>query len=266
MDNYIKEIKSSLILITLIALCIGLVYSVSKYLDIRFFYGFIVYIILLCIVIIAEKVTKKQNKLLNKIKDLLSTPISVTYILLTAVFPIFSIITSILLYSGICITLPHLFFLSFEYFQINWPQNPDTRFYITLTTSVFLAVLFNNQIQRLIFWLMIKLRNDEKPDAFKIDELIGYIISAKNIRFIIYSFYVILLFTINYLSFETIWFSGSDTKDKAILQSFVTFIAFDRALTLLKDLKFKPSDFLRMIVRSFLNKWENLEAERNKNK
>lgn len=204
MDNYIKEIKASLILIALIALCIGLVYSVSTYLDIRFFYGFIVYIALLIITTIAEQVTKKQNKLLNKIRNFLNIPFSIIYIFITAVFPIFSIITSILLYIGICIALPHVFFLLFEHFQINWPKNPDTTFYITLTTSVFFAVLFNNQIQRLLFWLMIKLRNDAKPDAFKIDELIGYIISTQNVRFIIYSSYVILLFTINYLSFETI--------------------------------------------------------------
>lgn len=52
----------------------------------------------------------------------------------------------------------------------------------------------------------------------------------------------------------------------AILQSFVTFIALDRALILLKQLEFKPSDLLSMIIKSVASKFKDLENESKKYK
>lgn len=72
---------------------------------------------------------------------------------------------------------------------------------------------------------------------------------------------MILLFAINYFSFKSNWLSESPTQDKAILQSFVVFIAFDRALTLLKGLEFKPSDFLKILVTSVFTQWQKTQKE-----
>lgn len=68
---------------------------------------------------------------------------------------------------------------------------------------------------------------------------------------------MVVLLATNYLSFESSWLSESSSQDKAIIQSFVVFIAFERALTLLKDLEFKPSDFLKILIYSFLKEWYN---------
>lgn len=50
-------------------------------------------------------------------------------------------------------------------------------------------------------------------------------------------------------------------QDRIIIQSFVTFIAFDRAFGLMKQLKFRPSELLEKIAAALKRKLENDQAE-----
>ena len=59
---------------------------------------------------------------------------------------------------------------------------------------------------------------------------------------------------VNFFKFQDMSLFGNNNYDSAVLQSFITFIAFDRALTILKQLEFKPSDLLMKIVTSINNK------------
>jgi hypothetical protein len=74
-----------------------------------------------------------------------------------------------------------------------------------------------------------------------------------NIKFLVYSFYVVALSVTNYLNFQGDSFSKGISTDKSILQSFVTFIAFDLALVLMKQLDFRPSHFVHKVIRSISN-------------
>jgi hypothetical protein len=58
-------------------------------------------------------------------------------------------------------------------------------------------------------------------------------------------------------------FDKASETDKSILQSFVTFIAFDRLLTLANQLEFKPSKLLDKI---FLSMIDTLENDKTKDK
>lgn len=91
-------------------------------------------------------------------------------------------------------------------------------------------------------------------NPYQLDKLTDYLLSENNVRFIIYCVYVVLLLKFNYEDFEQNNLSVISQNNRAILQSFVTFIAFDRALTLLKQLEFKPSNLLSKIIESFMNK------------
>ena len=82
-----------------------------------------------------------------------------------------------------------------------------------------------------------------------------------NIRFLIYGLYVVLLLVTNFHNFENSTLTDNLLNDKAILQSFVTFIAFDRLLVLLTKLDFKPSDLLEKIGKSINNKLKDLERQ-----
>lgn len=113
------------------------------------------------------------------------------------------------------------------------------------TISVFIAVLFNFQLRKLIYKISpARFKDSKSLKPYELDKLTDYILSENNIRFVIYGIYFLLLLVFNYIEFEENDKYNLETN-KAILQSFVTFIALDRALTLLRDLEFKPSDFLK---------------------
>lgn len=165
----------------------------------------------------------------------------------------------IFLYSAISLIVPILFFKSLEYFNWGLDINPLTLTYLQWTATVFIAVLFNFQIRKILNkFTIMPIKNSKNLKSYNFEKLTESLLSENNIRFIIYAIYVILLVSINFRSFENV----SKINDKAILQSFVTFIAFDRLLTLLKQLDFKPSVFLIIIAKSIVNQFRS--SDKNK--
>lgn len=78
-----------------------------------------------------------------------------------------------------------------------------------------------------------------------------------NVRFIVYAFYVVSLLITNYFNFQGDSICCNIEIAKSILQSFVTFIAFDRAFALMKQLDFRPLRFLKKLCQSILHKVKN---------
>ena len=89
---------------------------------------------------------------------------------------------------------------------------------------------------------------------YELDKLTDYFLSLENVRSIVYFGYVIVLLVINYYNFQDLTVWSSLTMDRAILQSFLTFIAVERALIFLKTLNFRPSVLLEKISSSILSK------------
>ncbi|WP_139316522.1 hypothetical protein [Algoriphagus marinus] len=160
------------------------------------------------------------------------------------------LIKNSILYFGLVISVSYYLFWSLEYFGLVESSTLIT--YLTWTFAVFSAVIFNFQIRKFINY--ISPGSSDSPDKIlKYKEISDYLLSENNIRFTIYSVYFIVLIFNNILSFQSQASEIDINFNKAILQSFVTFIAFERSLSILKTLKFKPSDLLDKIHGAISN-------------
>ena len=89
------------------------------------------------------------------------------------------------------------------------------------------------------------------------NKLTDYFLSENNIKFIIYFCYFLYLLVFNLFTFQEHSFYSSPMMDRAVLQSFITFIALERLLSNLKDLDFKPSEMLKLLLTSISGKQTN---------
>jgi len=261
MNNYIKEVKALLIFLFIGLSFFGSIFLLEYFELENILYKYlIIYIILFVFLSIINNYIK-----ITWIKNIISIallPGAIFLLLATVFLPFGFLFIHIILYVSFAFFLPALFFKIFDLFNIVIFQNIATTFYVNFTLTVFIAVLFNYQLRRFVYIISpARLKTSEKIKVYNLKEISDYLLSENNIRFSIYSIYFILLFTINIFNFEKHFFTDDADIDKAILQSFVTFIAFERALTLLKSLEFKPSDMLSKIFKSISNalKDKNLE-------
>lgn len=258
-NDYIKEIKAILIFALISILFFGGVYVLDYYKVLyQFMFLLVVYPLLYFIIFIFNDVVIKSNTL-DKILSIIGLPFHYIRILITLVLPFYFLLIHLLYYIGFIFLIPKIFIEGLSFIDITFSSS--NMLYIKLTLSVFIAVLFNFQLRRLIYVISpARIKDSKKLRPYKLDKLTDYILSENNVRFVIYSLYVILLMIFNYIEFEKSDLANLEFN-RVILQSFVTFIAFDRALTLLKSLEFKPSDLLQKIIQSIANKLK--EEHRN---
>jgi len=249
MNNYIKEIKAIFIFLIVFIIFFFIIYLIKNYdPDYTFLGYFVGYLVLISILTVLSKFIKL--KVFREIVNVVSYPAGFFYIIGILILPFMELIKNSILYFSFVAGISYYLFWSLEYFDLI--ESPDLFVYLTLTFAVFTAVLFNFQIRKLINY--ISPGSSDSPDKIlKYKEISDYLLSENNIRFTIYSVYVVVLVYNNILSFQT---NASDVDvnfNKAILQSFVTFIAFERSLSILKTLKFKPSDLLDKIHGAISN-------------
>ncbi len=264
MNNYIKEIKAFIIITVFFLLTLLILFLpqiVSPFISLKIFLiSFFSYILLIILSYQLAKITK--NNIILKINKILFFPIYFFFTFFTFVIPIGMMIIHIFLYFGTSFLIPTIIVLVANLFLDNNTLTQETSIYLRITLSAFIMVIFNYQIRNFVHTISpARFKTSKKLKPYKLDKMSEYLLSEDNIRFIVYSVYVIFLILIN-LTYFQIGTGFFQEHGKAILQSFVTFIAFDRAINILKNLKFKPSDFLKMIIKSIRNKIEDLE---NKN-
>ena len=259
MNNYIKEIKAILIFIIIGILIFGFP-SILGYFKIEnyFYYALIIYISLCASLAILSSIL--NSKILKQITNFILLPAGIILAIGTIIMPFGFLLIHVLYYLAFVILIPSIILKLLILLNICPTLNPSTLTYIKFTFSVFIAVLFNYQLRNLIYKISpARLKSSKKLKPYELDKLTDYLLSENNVRFTIYSLYVVVLIIVNFLNLEENSLSTNGTNDKAILQSFVTFIAFDRALSLLKQLEFKPSDFLNKIIKSIINKFKDLD-------
>lgn len=158
--------------------------------------------------------------------------------------------THLLMYLAFACALPLGFYL-FDRFSDIINFNFATHIYIIVTFSVVIATLLNYQLKKLIYNLSpFRISHLQKLKKIDFKELTEYLLSESNIKFIIYSIYFSYLLIINFFNFQQNSFYSDPETDKAVLQSFITFIALERLLTNLKELEFKPSEMIRRLLDS----------------
>jgi hypothetical protein len=159
------------------------------------------------------------------------------------------------LYFVIAFLIPELLYKGLMYLNLIDFVTMPTTVYLKITLTVFISVLFNPILRGIVYRISpARLNSSEKLKPYELGKLTDYFLSTNNVKFFVYAFYVVALLMTNYFNFQGDSISSNIETDKSILQSFVTFIAFDRTFALMKQLDFKPSGLLEKIYKSILYK------------
>ncbi|MBA2583833.1 MAG: putative phage abortive infection protein [Bacteroidetes bacterium] len=173
-----------------------------------------------------------------------------------------------MIYFAIAFLVPELFFKILNYFELLVFVNIQTITYLKITSTVFICVILNPLLRDIVYRISpARIKSSEKLKPYELDKLTDYVLSIDNVRFLVYGAYVIALLVINYFNLQGKSLNSANEIDKAVLQSFVTFIAFDRTVALMKQLNFRPSGLLNKIYQSILNKMNTeagIETKNNK--
>ncbi len=181
--------------------------------------------------------------------------IGVIYVPVIFIIPFTALIFHVIYYFLIAFLLPKLILLGITYFDLAPPIKTSTEYFILLTSGVFISVLANTFILRLVLHISpARIYTSEKLKPFGLENLSKLLLSAENIRSFVYGIYFILLVIFNFYTFQEVLNVAS--LNTVILQSFVTYIAFDRALGQFKGLTFRFSNFRALIFQSIKNKVE----------
>jgi hypothetical protein len=113
------------------------------------------------------------------------------------------------------------------------------------------ATMMNEQVKRLTYLFSpVRLYFTKIAKRLEFNQLTDYFLSENNIKFIIYFCCFLYLLIFNLFTFQEHSFYSSPLMDRAILQSFITFLALERLLSNLEDLDFKPSEMLKLLLTS----------------
>ncbi len=204
-----------------------------------------------------------KNKMFGFLVQTVLFPFSLIYLFITVAIPILS--TQIYLFTYLVLS----FFIPLALYRIDeklliTELKEETWSYLIITSGVIIATLLHKQITFLTFKLIPFLaRKSEKMSRLKLVELCEYIVSKNNIKLVIYSLFFMALIVFNILSFEQNSYYDNPTIDKAILQSFVTYIALERILSNLKLTEFRPSELLKTLKLSIFNETEIIIGKNN---
>lgn len=262
--RFYKEIKA----IGIIAVAIGAILLFIRAMDNKnfervFSITLISYLILFVLLSVIN--LKVNNKLLDKISQIILFPLGVLFAILTVILPFWALLIHLMLYFIIAFLIPELPYRALNYFHILDFLNEPTVLYLRITLTVLISVLFNPILRDIVCLISpVRIKTSKKLKPYKLDKLTDYFLSSENVRFLVYGAYVLALLITNYYYFQGLSFNKSTELDKALLQSFVTFIAFERAFSLMKQLNFRPSELLTKIYNSIVNKVDDLENKNSK--
>jgi hypothetical protein len=263
-SNYIKELFSLIVLLALnafflyfLVLTISLFSSVTSDPNSIFFLLLAVVVLIISYLIHLKIVHKKSNGFFSA----LAFPFRFVRVLFAVGIPFFMLQLHIVLYLGICFAIPAgLIFVYQRLAHVHTPVALKT--FIVLTTAVIISVVLQKQVNFIVQkFPPASIRNSKKLQPYKIDELSNYLLAESNVRFLVFFIYFFLLVMINAFNLKGMGIYDSVTVDDAVLQSFATFLAFDRIIASLKPLTFQPSEMIRKISNAISNKIEDLNDE-----
>jgi len=104
--------------------------------------------------------------------------------------------------------------------------------------------------------------SSKKLKPYNIKEISEDILSIDNVKLIIYVLNFIFIIFINIIKFQNFKiYNNINFIENPLLQSFVTFIAFERIISLSKSIKIKPATLNYKILKGIKDKIEELKKE-----
>lgn len=199
---------------------------------------------------------KIKSKVFDFIVQAILLPISLLFGFVTVAIPILSTQVYLIAYLGLSFIIPLTLYRIDQSLELTVLKG-EAWLYLIITIGVITATLFHKQITQLTFKIVpFTARKSEKMKRFKLVELCEYIVSKNNIKLVIYSIFFIALILFNFMGLQQSSYYENPNFDKAILQAFVTFIAFERILTSSKVTEFRPSQLLKALKSSIFSEAE----------
>lgn len=250
-----KEVKSIIALILLAAFSFATYFGVT-YLGEQINKAPIVWLYVVIYIVIAfifERISIKfPNKFFIILSKIISIPIGIPLVIIDVAFPMATMLMAAFLYFGLSIMLPGAAIFILKRIQ-GLDLNSEVYTLIMWSATSIIAVLFYDMLFRTTNKLM-RFDTSKKLKKAKLPQLLEYSLQKENIRMIIYGWFFIFL---SIYSFELIngWLKESQQiHNKAILNSFLIFLAFDRMLIYSKQVNFRPSRLLDKIGSSIKRK------------
>lgn len=215
-----------LINILIVAMSILIMFLIDHSSKVRYlFFKFLIYI-LICV--ITFQINKRYKKLfVDIIANIIYLPITILAFFTLIALPVLSVQMSIILYLVFSFLAPITAYRIDEHFQLT-VLNFETWVYIIITLGIMIAFSFHKYLKFLVDKIIsIMHQKSERIQKLKLIELNDFVISINNIKFTIFFLYMIYLIATNVMALQNKSFYDNPNIDKAVLQSFVTFVAID---------------------------------------
>jgi|GEM_PF-1167917 len=253
MKNINKELFSLILIVTsgilILGLAVGIVYCVDTLLEMRFGIWYLAFYLFACTTLYVLG-RRYKNELAAKIHRIAVLPFTLFLGFLSVAMPYFVLQIHLFVYLFFSSIVPILLY-RLDRFTGLLDLKITTHIYLIVTFSVITATLMNKQMKELTYrFSPMQLYSNHISNRFEFHHLTDYFLSEHTIKFVIYFSYFLYLLIFNLFTFEEHTLYSSPMMDKAVLQSFITFLALERLLSNLKELDFKPSEMLKLLLTS----------------
>jgi hypothetical protein len=249
-----KEIKSSIglfiIVVFSMAIIIGLTIGVKHMEDNSYLW---LYFLIYFVLVIALKLLtlKVKNKYFVSVVKFISFPQDLLLALFVISIPVASVFFHSVIYFFLCILIPITLNGVNDYYNLVSISN-ENKIFLGLTMTIVVAVTCYKWLLFLIYHMPpFNIKKSEKMKRFRLEELTEYIINKQNIRFVIYLLFFVYLGVYSFKVLEESSFLESSLYDRAVLQSFLCFLAFDRVILNSKNIVLLPSIILKKVAVAF---------------
>jgi hypothetical protein len=193
--------------------------------------------------------SKWPSRFLKVFCLIISFPLDIVGLFAVFTGSTFRLLSNIIFYFLFSIMIPAGLIMALDKLSIlHLSQN--TMLFLLLTFGSIISITFNKFLLRYVYILMpLSEKVSDNIEVYKAPT--EYVIKPDNIRFLIYAFYFIYLFIYSLKLIEENTIFSSFSRDNAIMQAFVVFLAYDSLRYNSKDLKIRASHLLSKIIEVF---------------
>lgn len=261
-NDIIEKIKATLELIIIFGGLFLIIWFFQNYsLKPILVYSIIIYVIGSFILTIISN--KLKNQKFSKFIEYLGTPLAVFWVLLIYLRNSVFLVQFVIFYFAIPFVIIFTIGKLFQYFAPT--ISISFIYYIQLTGFISIIIIFQKIIKQMVLKFSKLMFKDYHLEDN--NNSTYYVLSEPNLKFVIYSAYLLMLIFINFKLFNLPQNEQLSNFEKIILPSFLSYISLERAITFFPNVKLNPitiRDFFRDSTKMYF-RGVNQEMEELKN-
>lgn len=243
-ENLLKEIKYFVYLL-LIFLFSGLFILLLNFLMGFFEISFVLILLIYAILISALGYIsiKFENNYLLILTVVLGLPVWILFF----VYPAIIVLMVLVVFVYVASLVPTLIVLLLEAYEIS--VSDHLRVYLLITIVSIISMSFTKKTLNLAYHLA-RLKSSKKIQALNIEPTIEYVLNRKNIRGFIYGMYFLFLIYYSVSEIENSMLPQRNSMNMAIMQSFLTVVAYDSFISNIEKVSVLPSTLFNKLFDS----------------